>query len=211
MLQNKVNEIQNFIISDIEFGETTSIALQDIIDFDNCKTNGSWFTKTVINNNKGSIPVYGASKEFDDAGYGYVKDNLVIENKNASKKLSVKYFENCLTWNIDGSLGLHYRKGRFCLSEKVIPLILHENMRDKIDLDFLRHSILNSPELYDFGFNNKSSKSKLKVIKINIPLTKSGDIDIYKQKLISEKYNEIDQIKEKIIHSINQLINTRIY
>ena len=52
--------------------------LEDIIDFDKCKTNSSSFTKTFINSNKGEIPVYGASKEIDEVGYGYVKDNLKI-------------------------------------------------------------------------------------------------------------------------------------
>ena len=70
--------------------------LEDIIDFDKCKTNSSSFTKTFINSNKGEIPVYGASKEIDEVGYGYVKDNLK----------GVKYFENCLTWNIDGSIAV---------------------------------------------------------------------------------------------------------
>ena len=72
--------------------------------------------------------VYSASKFPNTVDYGYVKDNLQ----------GVKYFENCLTWNIDGSIGKVYnRKGRFSLSEKVIPLIVQKEYTDTLDLLFL--------------------------------------------------------------------------
>lgn len=77
-----------------------NVFLEKILDFSEMNTNGSWFTKTTINNNKGNIPVYGASLNEEDVSYGYVKDDLVIESKGLKRK--VRYFEDCLTWNIDG-------------------------------------------------------------------------------------------------------------
>ena len=58
--------------------------LEEIIDFDLSKTNGSTFTKTFIDLNKGDVPVYGASLLEDEVSYGFVADNLE----------DVKYFDN---------------------------------------------------------------------------------------------------------------------
>lgn len=70
--------------------------LGDIINFEGSRTNNSQFTKTFINNHKGDVPVYGASLEENEVSYGYVADNLP----------GIKYFNDCLTWNIDGSIGI---------------------------------------------------------------------------------------------------------
>ena len=59
------------------------------------KTNNSKFTKVFVEKNRGHIPVYGASKNEKTVDYGYIKDNLE----------GIKYFRDCLTWNIDGSIG----------------------------------------------------------------------------------------------------------
>lgn len=157
--------------------------LEDIIDFDKCKTNSSSFTKTFINANKGDIPVYGASKDINEVGYGYVKDNLE----------GIKYFENCLTWNIDGSIAIFYRKNRFSLSEKVIPLILKDELNEKIDLDYLRIMIQQSAEIKNFHFSNKAGKTKLKNIKIQIPVNQNEEIKIEAQKIFVEKYTKLEE------------------
>lgn len=157
--------------------------IEDIIDFDKCKTNSSSFTKTFINANKGDIPVYGASKDINEVGYGYVKDNLD----------GIKYFENCLTWNIDGSIAVFYRKNRFSLSEKVIPLILKDSLKDKVDLDYLRIMIQQSAEIKNFHFANKAGKSKLKNINIQVPVNQDGNIDLDIQKSFVEKYIQIEE------------------
>lgn len=157
--------------------------LEDIIDFDKCKTNSSSFTKTFINANKGDIPVYGASKDINEVGYGYVKDNLE----------GVKYFENCLTWNIDGSIAIFYRKNRFSLSEKVIPLILKDSLREKVDLDYLRIMIQQSAEIKNFHFANKAGKTKLKNIKIQIPINTNNEIKTDVQKAFVKKYIKLEE------------------
>lgn len=157
--------------------------LEDIIDFDKCKTNSSSFTKTFINANKGDIPVYGASKDINEVGYGYVKDNLE----------GIKYFENCLTWNIDGSIAIFYRKNRFSLSEKVIPLILKDSLKDKVDLDYLRIMIQQSAEIKNFHFANKAGKTKLKNIKIQIPINQNNEIKLDVQKTFVKKYIKLEE------------------
>ena len=82
---------------------------------------------------------------------------------------SVKYFSDCLTWNIDGSIGLFYRKDRFSLSEKVIPLIPYPEYKNKIDLDYVRHIIMGEVLKNPFSFSNKGGKTRLGQIKLQIP------------------------------------------
>lgn len=182
-------------MSDIKFAH---VKLGEIIDFDNCKSNGSSFTKTFINANKGDIPVYGASSDEQEVSYGYVKDNLFISDKSG-KSTPIRYFENCLTWNIDGSIAIFLRKGRFSLSEKVIPLLVFEELKPFIDLEYLRFSISQSKEISNFGFSNKAGKSRLKEIEISIPITDEGKYDVEEQKSISERYKKIEKQKERLI------------
>lgn len=202
ILQDRITELNNLIINIEEKDNTkyTQKTLEEIIDFEKSKTNNSKFTKAFINKHKGDIPVYGASKFEYEVGYGYVQDNL--EN--------IKYFENCLTWNIDGSCGIFYRSGRFSLSEKVIPLILFDKFINNIDLNYLRNTLMLSAEFNKFNFSNKAGKNKLKKIKISIPIKSNGDFDIEKQKEIAFKYMKLDEIKKSIIEKIKNLISIDI-
>ncbi|UTW67708.1 N-6 DNA methylase [bacterium SCSIO 12643] len=173
--------------------------IKDIFDL-TIKTNNSKFTKSFINKNKGNIPVYSASKFPESVDYGYVKDNLK----------GVKYFEDCLTWNIDGSIGkAHFREGRFSLSEKVIPLMIQEDLTKSMDIYFLKYQIEKEFSSHNFGFSNKAGKGKIQDIEIPIPFT-NGIIDLDKQKIISNKYSSIQKIKEKIGTELDKISNVKI-
>ncbi len=177
------------------------VKLEEIIDFSLSKTNSSSFTKSFINSHKGNIPVYGASLDKEEVSYGYVQDNL----KN------IKYFENCLTWNIDGSLGVFYRKGYFSLSEKVIPLYPFDSIKEQIDLNFLKYSIRFSVDYKRFGFNNKAGKGKLKNLEILIPVLEDETYDLNRQKELALKYKDIEKRKEILRNKIELLKKTRIH
>lgn len=118
----------------------------------------------------------------------------------------VKYFENCLTWNIDGSIGLFYREGRFSLSEKVIPLILKEEYKNIIDNDFLKYIILIQIKKMGFKFSNKMGKGKIKEIDLPIPIDKNENFDLEKQKEIARKNLSIISIKNDIIENLKKII-----
>lgn len=143
------------LVSDDDKPKFIKIKIKDIFDL-NIKTNNSKFTKTFIDKNKGLIPVYSASKFPKNVDYGYVKDNLK----------GVKYFENCLTWNIDGSIGKVYlREGRFSLSEKVIPLIVTDKFNESLDLLYLKYSI-------ESEFGNIILTSTIKLVKVKLKIWK---------------------------------------
>jgi type I restriction-modification system DNA methylase subunit len=177
-----------------------NLKLENMFDL-SIKTNNSSLTKSFVEKNKGNIPVYSASKFPESVDYGYIKDNL--EN--------VKYFSDCLTWNIDGSVGkLHYRKGKFSLSEKVIPLVLLPEYKDKVDINYLKYIIEKEFSKLSFSFNNKAGKGKIRHIEMPIPVDKNGDFDLSVQKEIAEKHQKTEQIKKDISEKLDKILNTVI-
>lgn len=166
--------------------------LEQIIDFELSKTNNSAFTKAFINSNKGEVPVYGASLIKEEVGYGFVADNLK----------GVKYFDDCLTWNIDGSTAVFYRKGHFSLSEKVIPLFPFKHISPFIDLEYLRFAIIFSPGFNSFDFSRKAGKGKLKKLQVLIPINDDGFYDFEEQQRLAGIYSEIENQKQKLLNRI---------
>ncbi len=164
-------------------------------------TNRSNFTKSFVNQNKGKIPVYSASKYESAVDYGYVKDNIN----------GIKYFEDCLTWNIDGSVGkAFYREGRFALSEKVIPLIPREPYKGCIDLKYIKILIEEVALESGFHYSNKAGKSKIKDILLPFPSKNIGKQiipDLEKQREIAEKHEKILLIKDTLLQRLQILID----
>lgn len=209
-LKNQLAELVNAEINipysfDDFFDEYKELYVRDIFDL-SYTTNSSFLTKSFVRANQGDIPVYGASKFEDDVGYGYIKDNLD----------KVKYFSDCLTWNIDGSIGIFYRNGRFSLSEKVIPLVVRPEYDNLLNKSYLRYAILAEVMKNPFSFTNKGNKTRLGDILIKIPVSKNK-IDTKKQDTISRYCEEIDQkndtlklLKNDIILSIEKIINKQV-
>ena len=174
------------------------LKIDELFDL-NETTNRSYFTSEFVNKNKGDIPVYSTSKDPNIIAYGHIKDNLP----------NVKYFENILTWNIDGSVGrAFFRKGRFSLSEKVIPLILKDIWKEKIDLNYVKYIMEIKAVEGGFSFSNKAGKTRIKDIEIEIPIkTQNGQTvpDIDKQKEIALTYEKIYGIKNTVIQALQDV------
>lgn len=166
--------------------------LKQIINFDLSKTNNSDFTKSFIALNKGEVPVYGASLLENEVSYGFVADNLD----------GVKYFDDCLTWNIDGSTAVFFRKGHFSLSEKVIPLLPFEDISSSIDMNYLRFAIIFSPDFNSFDFSRKAGKGKLKDLHITLPINNDGTYDLEEQQRLAGIYSEIENQKKKLLNRV---------
>jgi len=190
--KEQLNSLENTLQALEKSANYDTVELDEIIDFSQ-KTNSSKFTKRFIEKHKGDIPVYSASKDASIVGYGYVEDNLE----------GIKYFDDCLTWNIDGSIGkAHYREGRFSLSEKVIPLIIKKEYRDLIDISYLKYRIEIEAKKEDYNYSNKAGKGKLNKLETLMPINEKGKIDINIQREISDLHNSIEEIQKEITNKL---------
>ena len=190
----KIETQDNNLLSKIIYKE---IKLNEVIDF-SVNTNTSRFTKSFVNEHKGDIPVYSASKNPDDVSYGYVADELP----------NVRYFEDCMTWNIDGSIGeVFIRKGKFSLSEKVIPLVLFEQYKTVLDKKYLKYIIQKEAKIKEFGFSDKAGKYQLRELLVRIPVNKYEEFDLDLQKYLADKYEVLENNKKDILNKFNQISN----
>ncbi|SNX54225.1 restriction endonuclease subunit S [Thermoanaerobacterium sp. RBIITD] len=163
--------------------------LDELFDFPAIKG----ITEDFILNNPGNIPVYGGKKT--ETPIGYVRDNLP----------QVKYFENCLAWNREGSVGyVFYHKHKFTTNDHHRPMILKEEYRDAINLEYIR--IVIEKELLNLGlsWSKTASKEKLKELEIEI------FIDLEKQNEIANKYKKFQKIKKKIEEYSEKLKNISV-
>lgn len=178
-------------------GHYVNVPLYKIFDF-SIGTN-SGLTKSFVNENKGTIPVYGASKNTTEPSYGYIRDNIP----------NVKYFDNCLTYNKDGASGyLFYRKGRFSVSEKVVPLILYPELLSTLDYEYLKFAIEEISTRNDYTYSNKATKTKFKDIIIPIPVLEDGSYNVELQKELSIKYKQVENQKEILLLKAKRLKDT---
>lgn len=218
-LAEKIEVIKSVNV-DIMSGETpktTSIKVADLFDL-TISTNSSKFTKTFVKENPGDIPVYGASSD-NLPSYGYVKDNVVIVDRDGKREFPVRYFENCLTYNIDGLAGyIFYHEGRFSLSEKVRPLVIREEYASEVNPLYLKQvlePIFRSHVKGRKGENDKNEYTKLNAsmienLEVVLPLTSSEKIDLEKQNQIVQNSQTILEMK-KILRSKDISLFNRIW
>jgi len=154
--------------------------------------NGERVRKQDIQKAQGEIPFYSSSK-FEGEVMGYVSDRIKEIVKNA-KKFNGKF----LTINADGSVGkVFIREGEFYLNDVVnIVKILNK----KILYEYLLYELQNKIDILGYGkWDKKLYKTELKQeISVEIPIDENGEFDLKKQREIAEKYNKIEQIKNKL-------------
>ena len=114
--------------------------LCDLFDFPSI--NG--LTEDFIRRNPGNIPVYGGGMY--EEPIGYIADNIA----------GVKYFENCLAWNREGSVGyVFYHKTKFSTNDHQRPLILKDDYKQSLDYDYLRIVLEQLLLSQGFAYSNK--------------------------------------------------------
>ncbi|MFH2013951.1 MAG: N-6 DNA methylase [Patescibacteria group bacterium] len=176
-------------------GQRESVKIEDIFDLPSIKG----LTKTFIKKNPGNIPVYGGSQ--DETPFGFVADNLK----------GLKYFENCLGWNREGSVGyVFWHKYKFTTNDHHRPLIVKKEHNRKLDLDYLRKTVEDVLMSQGFKWSKTASKEKVAKLSIKIPTNKNGDFDIESQKQIAEKYKKIEEIKSAINAELDKIAETEV-
>lgn len=208
---NRISELKSYMVaqgSELEAstlniqtqGSFVDVEVSELFDLDQ-STNSSWFTKRYVNQHPGDIPVFSASADDGLVGYGHIADNLPM----------VKYFNDILTWNIDGSVGKAiFREGRFSLSEKVIPLIPKSEWLGKIDLQYIKYELEKRAAERGFGYTNKAGKTRISDIEIPIPLDKSGNANLDIQTAIANKYKKTYELKDNIISQLRDITSLSV-
>lgn len=218
LITDKIS-LQNITIDLEKYNNCVFKKVSDIFDL-SVSTNNSKFTKSFIKKFPGDIPVYGATKLPNEVGYGYIKDNLeMVEIKNGKRIVTrIKYFENCLTYNIDGTAGyIFYRKGRFSLSEKVRPLIIKEELKEVLNPEYLKYimqPIFRKNIRGRKGPNGeneftKIGKTIIEDLLIPIPVDNNQKFSYEKQTEIANQYKKLERIRDIIISKIDDIINVQ--
>jgi len=139
-------------------------------------------TRNTIFAHPGNIPVYGG--RMSGTPIGYIEDNVS----------GVKYFSNCLGWNRQGSVGyVFWHDHRFTTTDDHRPMILKEEYKDVINLEYIR--IQSEAVLLASGFSwgKTAGKEKIKDIYIEIPCNADGSISRKAQDQYIEKYEFIHE------------------
>ncbi len=167
--------------------------------FDFPETN-SKITKKFCNSNKGSIPVYASSRD-EKSTLGFIQNNLK----------GVKYYENCLSWNRNGSVGYVFiRDHKFTTNEDHRALIIKQKYYDKLDKLYLKFEIERQLFLCGFSYLHKCGVDKIKDVQILIPVNNNGAFDLKKQRELAKKYLEIQNLKLELSSVFNSLIKSRV-
>lgn len=197
-IQDAVDEIISSVPS-IRYDGMIEVPVNQILDF-TIPTN-SGLTKAFVRQHPGEIPVYGASQNSTIPSYGYIADNVE----------GVKYFSDCLTYNKDGTSGkLFYRSGRFSLSEKVVPLEIFDELKDFVDIDYLKYMVEYSASKQDYDFSNKATRIAFQNILIPIPVKEDGNYDLERQREIACKCRQIEELKAELQNKTDIIINTAV-
>lgn len=186
---NNTSEVINILISDKKY-----FGLE----------RGKRITKSIIDENKGTIPVYSSSKT-EDSTLGYIDEEFLI-----NKKLILKTDPSILI-NLDGSVG-------YCFIKKdekysFIDVVASINPKSElIHLEYLlyklRESVLKTGANYQTKlYFNKIESHK---IEIPIPINSKGEFDLEAQKEIAEKYRKIERIKKSISAELDKIANIEI-
>ncbi|MDR3226979.1 MAG: N-6 DNA methylase, partial [Prevotellaceae bacterium] len=188
-------EINNLLSTNEEIFETKEYKLSDLFDFPSIKG----LTKTFIKNNSGNIPVYGGRQ--DEVPIGYIAENLK----------DVKYFENCLGWNREGSVGyVFYHQHKFTTNDHHRPLLIKDEFKNVLDPNYIKIKLQELLFKQGFRWSKTASKEKVQKLKIELPINERNNISLEIQNRLSERAQKIEEIKRKIQEKGNYLINVKV-
>ena len=164
--------------------------LSDLFNFPSI--NG--LTEDFIRRNPGNIPVYGGGMY--EEPIGYIADNIA----------GVKYFENCLAWNREGSVGyVFYHKTKFSTNDHQRPLILKDDYKQSLDYDYLRIVLEQLLLSQGFAWSKTASKEKVMEMSIDIPMNEENQIDFETQKDIVKRHSRISLTKKVLKSYLEKL------
>jgi type I restriction enzyme M protein len=192
LLEDIANNILSFKEELLELSQKKKSKINfkevEIGDLFNFPSTNSKITKEFCNKNKGEIPVYASSKD-EISVLGYIKDNIS----------NIKYYDNCLSWNRNGSVGYVFiRNHRFTTNEDHRAFIIKDEYKNLLSKKYLKEIIELNLFKNGFSFLNKCGLDKIKPVKILIPIDVEGNFDLKIQNVIVNDILESNKIKSKI-------------
>lgn len=201
LLLSSIGSDLSDLASDYKCTHTESIAgyadveLQDIIDFPRMRG----VTEKIIHENEGKIPVYGGKK--DGEPKGYIKENLP----------GVSYFEKCITWNRNGSVGYtFYRDHKFATTDDHRPMYVKEEFKDSLSIGFLTSAIQEAIFANGYAWDNKAGKEKIKRLFISIPVEQDGSYNFKAQEEIAHKYYAVKRIQMDAQEALKKILGVQV-
>ncbi len=153
------------------------------------------YTKKDIDKNKGNIPVY-SSQSSNDGIIGYANSSMF---KDCSEKNTYITFG-------DHTRATFIRTKPFSVSDNIKVLKLKKEFLGKIDEEYIIRKWISNMSNLGYSRHWKIAKK----LKFDIPVNKSNEFDINKQKEISKFLITIEEIKNNVIRKIDEIIDSDI-
>lgn len=182
--------------------KTIEVPLTDKNYFD--LRRGKRITKTVIDKNKGSIPVYSSSKN-EGSVLGFISEKYLVEND------LVLYTKPAVLFNLDGSVGYCFIRNdqKYSFIDVVAALM---PKKDNIDLEFLLYKLREEILKTGADYRSKLYFNKIKdyALSIQIPVDANGEPDLQEQQRIARMYKKVGGVKTEINSELEKILETQI-
>jgi len=153
-----------------------------------------------LENNVGVIPVYASSKD-EKSTLGHIKDNLK----------GVHYYENCLSWNRNGSVGYVFiRNHRFATNEDHRAMTIKQEFKNKLVMEYLKFEIEKKLLEGGFSFLNKCGIEKIKEVLIDIPVNTKDEFSIEHQQYLLNKMKKTKNLQDDLQNKIDEIANATV-
>lgn len=156
------------------------------------------YTKEYVRNNSGEYPLY-SSQTTNNGEFGYID--------------TYDFDEKCLTWTTDGIYAgtLFIRNGKFSMTTHCGALILKEEFKDLIDINYIYVQLKNELKSYALGVGNKRvTESVIKTVTVKIPVNENGSFNILKQKEMANEILNTTNIINKIKNELDSISNINL-
>lgn len=213
--QQKIQKIQSELIDQkIIFDSSYEYKEKPLSKLFILSQGDSYYTKKRILENKweGDIPIYSSNTE---------NDGLLIKIDLKQIKKEHRYFQNCLTWTIDGlkagtifvrnsgNLKNEEKKEFYFTINNHCGILISQ--KENVYLPFIKHVL--QPIFYELakGYGKKKlGTNQIEKLSIRIPINDKGDCDLQKQVEIANMYDSIEKSKNEIIEELDLLINQKV-
>jgi len=173
----------------------------------------------ILNKGSNKISEENIYKNYDSKGIPVYSSATL--NDGIMGRISKEYYESFdkqgkaeeLTWTTNGYAGVvFYRETDYLYSEKCGRIILRKEFKEKINPKFLKIYLNQITYKYKTSESNNGKLDILHMLNvpIKLPIDKDGNIDLEIQDSIVKKYQDLDDLKNRLITILkkcNNIIN----